>query len=168
MAVPFGFFGKLPARGDFVLSGLPRGFVSSWDVWLRRVLPAVLGSMSDGWDGAPAWWFRLPAGVCGADPVAGVVLPSRDSVGRRFPLTVASVMPSVDDTCLIAAEQLGRAAIEHRWPPERLAQPAAGIATCSDTESGKTDGQHRFLADLPDAAMLITMLTKDDRQSHEC
>ena len=35
-----GFCGKLPARGDFVKSGLPRRFVEPWHDWMQRVLAA--------------------------------------------------------------------------------------------------------------------------------
>ena len=33
-----GFWGKLPARGDFVRAGLPRSFVEPWDAWLQSAL----------------------------------------------------------------------------------------------------------------------------------
>jgi protein phosphatase/serine/threonine-protein phosphatase Stp1 len=54
------------------------------------------------WATAPAWRFRLPPGACGAAAVAGVLLTSRDSVGRSFPLTVAAelsefALPPGDD-----------------------------------------------------------------------
>ena len=29
-----GFYGKLPARGDFVRAALPRDFTDRWDAWL--------------------------------------------------------------------------------------------------------------------------------------
>ena len=35
--------------------------------------------------------FACAAGVCGAGPVAGVLLPSVDKVGRHFPLVAAAV-----------------------------------------------------------------------------
>jgi type VI secretion system protein ImpM len=46
------------------------------------------------WDTAPAWRFALPAGACGPDAVAGVILPSADAVGRRFPITLAALLPA--------------------------------------------------------------------------
>ena len=33
-----GFYGKLPARGDFVRAGLPRDFIDPWDAWLQSVI----------------------------------------------------------------------------------------------------------------------------------
>ncbi len=37
-AIPVGFFGKLPARGDFVRQGLPRSFTDTWDAWVAGAL----------------------------------------------------------------------------------------------------------------------------------
>ena len=33
-----GYFGKLPAVGDFVSNGLPKSFVSPWDQWVQELL----------------------------------------------------------------------------------------------------------------------------------
>jgi type VI secretion system protein ImpM len=90
-----GLFGKLPAHGDFVRRGLPAEFLKPWDEWLQAALPAARAALGEAWEAAwaaaPAWRFVLPAGACGPEPVAGVLLPSEDAVGRRFPLTLAAV-----------------------------------------------------------------------------
>jgi type VI secretion system protein ImpM len=95
--MPAGLYGKLPAHGDFVRRGLPDGFVAGWDAWLQAAIPTardLLGeSFGQTWDAAPAWCFRLAAGACGPAAMAGVMLPSRDMVGRRFPLTLAEPLP---------------------------------------------------------------------------
>lgn len=78
-----GLFGKLPTRGDFVRRNLPRSFVEPWDAWLSAGLIAVPNAH---WG---PWRFHLAAGACGPDGAAGVLAPSQDSVGRRFPLTLA-------------------------------------------------------------------------------
>ncbi|HYZ34060.1 MAG TPA: type VI secretion system-associated protein TagF [Crenalkalicoccus sp.] len=92
-----GLFGKLPAHGDFVRRGLPASFCEPWDAWLQEGIAAAQSVLGEAWraswDAAPAWRFALPAHACGPDAVAGVMLPSGDSVGRRFPLTVAAVQP---------------------------------------------------------------------------
>ncbi|HYF19297.1 MAG TPA: type VI secretion system-associated protein TagF [Ramlibacter sp.] len=92
-----GLYGKMPAHGDFVRRNLPKSFVDPWDSWLAAGVEASRGQMGTAWDDAwrraPAWRFCLPPGACGPDPVTGVVAPSEDSVGRRFPLTIASVIP---------------------------------------------------------------------------
>jgi type VI secretion system protein ImpM len=92
-----GLYGKVPAHGDFVRRGLPTSFVGPWDEWLQRGIAAArerLGPRwADAWDAAPAWRFALPAGACGPDAVAGVMLMSEDMVGRRFPITLAALLP---------------------------------------------------------------------------
>ncbi len=93
-----GIYGKMPAHGDFVRRGLPSSFVTPWDAWLSAGVAAARDQLAAGfeavWDAAPAWRFSLPAGVCGPDAVAGVMLPSEDTVGRRFPLTAAALLPA--------------------------------------------------------------------------
>ncbi len=92
-----GLYGKVPAHGDFVRRGLPSSFVTPWDDWLQAAMSrarAALGPRwEEAWDAAPAWRFALPAGACGPDAVAGVMLPSVDTVGRRFPITLAALLP---------------------------------------------------------------------------
>jgi type VI secretion system protein ImpM len=93
-----GLFGKVPAHGDFVRRGLPTSFVGPWDAWLQDGMATARERLGDRWaaqwDGAPPWRFALPAGACGPDAVAGVLLPSEDMVGRRFPITLAVLLPS--------------------------------------------------------------------------
>jgi type VI secretion system protein ImpM len=138
-----GFFGKLPARGDFVRSGLPGNFVDRWDEWLRPVLAGsreLLGAdWLPSWLEAPVWRFALAPRLCGASSVLGVMLPSVDRAGRHFPLTFA-ILPAgaAADSCpesgeasawLDAAEAAGRAALERALAPEQLAAllpPAPG------------------------------------------
>jgi type VI secretion system protein ImpM len=91
-----GLYGKVPAHGDFVRRGLPSSFVSPWDAWLAAGIAAARERLGPhweaAWDSAPAWRFALPPGMCGPDPVAGVMLPSQDQVGRRFPITLAALL----------------------------------------------------------------------------
>ncbi|MBR0684242.1 type VI secretion system-associated protein TagF, partial [Roseomonas eburnea] len=92
-----GLYGKVPAHGDFVRRGLPTSFVGPWDAWLQAGIARAREGMGEhwpaAWDAAPAWRFALPAGACGPDAVAGVMLPSEDQVGRRFPITLAVLLP---------------------------------------------------------------------------
>jgi type VI secretion system protein ImpM len=91
-----GLFGKVPAHGDFVRRGLPTSFVGPWDAWLQAGMATARERLGDRWatlwDSAPPWRFALPAGACGPDAVAGVLLPSEDMVGRRFPITLAALL----------------------------------------------------------------------------
>jgi type VI secretion system protein ImpM len=89
-----GFYGKLPAKGDFVTRRMPRGFVEAWDRWLQSSIETSRDQLGEAWLEAylngPLWRFALPAGQCGDQAVAGVLMPSVDRVGRYFPLTVAA------------------------------------------------------------------------------
>jgi len=90
-----GFCGKLPARGDFVGIGLPRGFVEPWHDWMQRMLAASRAALGEDWLGvwnvAPIWRFALSPGVCGPDAALGLWMASIDRIGRQFPLTFAAV-----------------------------------------------------------------------------
>jgi type VI secretion system protein ImpM len=128
--IAFGFFGKIPARGDFVRAGLPREFVAPWDEWLQAILPAsraILGeAWLPAWMEAPVWRFCLGPGHCGPQAAIGVLLPSVDRAGRHFPLTLARVGPSLASLAgtggawLDAAETAGIFAIEQDTGPDEL------------------------------------------------
>jgi type VI secretion system protein ImpM len=119
-----GVFGKLPARADFVLRGLPASFADPWHDWLARGLAAArheLGrQFAPAYMAAPVWRFVLAPGLCGPAPVAGVLLPSVDATGRLFPLTLAAVLPPFGGLPAPAAasgwfealEEAGREAID--------------------------------------------------------
>jgi type VI secretion system protein ImpM len=101
-----GFFGKMPGRGDFVRRDLPNAFVDIWDEWLTECIArsrAALGHRwTDAWLCAPVWRFALGGGLCGPTAWAGVMMPSVDSAGRYFPLTlVASVAGTEIPTSLL-------------------------------------------------------------------
>ena len=128
-----GFYGKIPARGDFVCVGLPRGFVDPWHTWIEGMLLASRAKLGEEWRPAwleaPVWRFALPSGLCGPEPAVGLWLPSVDRVGRYFPLTFALVARSGDAIELVRdsggffriAEEAGRAALEDDLSPEALA-----------------------------------------------
>ena len=92
-----GIYGKLPAHGDFVQRNLPGSFIEPWDEWLQG---AVHGSRElvgaqwlDYFLTSPVWRFAFSAGVIDAHAWAGVLVPSVDSVGRYFPMTIAAAIP---------------------------------------------------------------------------
>jgi len=92
-----GYFGKLPARADFVIGGCPAGFLKVWEPFLMKGLSQSRLDLNDAWEEAymtmPVWRFRLtPEGADGAlkDAVAGALMPSVDRVGRAFPLTLVA------------------------------------------------------------------------------
>jgi type VI secretion system protein ImpM len=91
-----GLFGKIPCRGDFVRRRLPETFVGPWDAWLRIGLVGTRDSLAEAWLDvyltSPIWRFALTPGVCGDAVVAGVLMPSVDSVNRHYPLTIATLL----------------------------------------------------------------------------
>lgn len=137
----FGFYGKIPARGDFVLTGLPRSFIDPWDDWMQRMLTSSQTMLGEAWLPAwleaPVWRFALMPGTCGPGAVLGLWLPSVDRIGRYFPLTLAAVTNEADLSWLIregggflaAAERAGRDALANDLTPEALAaQTEAALA----------------------------------------
>lgn len=97
MQAGFGAFGKMPSLGDFFQLNAPAGFVRVWDDWIQSTMMAAQQAIGEAWDdqymSAPIWRFTLAAGLAGPSKVMGVLMPSVDRVGRRFPL---SLMASVD------------------------------------------------------------------------
>ena len=112
-----GFYGKLPALGDFVERALPRAFTAPWDAWLSRALAESRAQLGDAWLDvyltSPLWRFVLSDQACGAGAWAGVLMPSVDRVGRYFPLTVACPLPlTVDPLATVCAAAPWYAAVE--------------------------------------------------------
>jgi len=95
-----GWYGKIPATGDFIARRVPGAFSERWDRWLQDAIAGSQQRLGGGWRDAflsmPAWRFVLGPGVAGANGWAGLMVPSVDSVGRYFPLTVACALPSSD------------------------------------------------------------------------
>ncbi len=106
-----GFYGKLPSHGDFLRRRVSDDFVRLWDGWLQECLAASRAALADRWLDvyltSPAWRFACSAGAAAAAPVAGVMVPSVDRVGRYFPLTVAAELPPGMDALTAATEADG-------------------------------------------------------------
>lgn len=128
-----GWYGKVPATGDFVGRRLTGAFRERWDGWLDEVMAGSRERLGAGWPEAflsmPPWRFVLKAGVVSAQAWAGVMVPSVDAAGGRFPLTVASELPpeeiDVAATLLSASrwfQHIEAAALSARAPD---ADPAA-------------------------------------------
>ncbi|WP_322418155.1 type VI secretion system-associated protein TagF [Mesorhizobium huakuii] len=81
-----GFYGKMPATGDFVTRRLPADFVRAWDRWLAQHIVPLFGMET--WPQDTALRFLSGPGSFGAS--AGIVLKSADRVGRQFPLSVVA------------------------------------------------------------------------------
>lgn len=101
-----GLHGKLPAHGDFLTRRLPPEFIHGWDDWLQRAVASSQEQLAEQWLDiyltSPIWRFVLSPGVMDNRPWAGVLMPSVDSVGRYFPLTLATpVMDLASPTELV-------------------------------------------------------------------
>jgi type VI secretion system protein ImpM len=173
-----GFYGKLPARGDFVRAGLPRDFTDRWDEWLQSVLAGSRALMGEAWLPAfleaPVWRFALPAGMCGERAVLGLMLPSVDRTGRYFPLTFAALNSGAAESAdanawLDRCETAGRRALEQDTPPQEISD-MLGLPVLPNDRNGLAEGvwwsegsprvkpARLTLACLPDAATFAAML----------
>lgn len=96
-----GFYGKLPALGDFVQRRLPADFVELWDRWLQESMLAARDALGPSWlvrfQAAPPWRFVLAPGAVTAQGWVGLLVPSCDRVGRWFPLTLAQPCAEAPD-----------------------------------------------------------------------
>lgn len=176
--IDVGFYGKVPARGDFVSRRLPRSFVEPWDLWLQASLTAsreVLGeTWLDRYLTAPLWRFALSSDVCGPDAYAGVLMPSVDQVGRYFPLTVAANLSRAGNVfeLLVDAQnwygQVEEVALTCQREvvlenfDERVAQLSSPLISAGGSMSAWTDrreaGCYVFLESLPEAGSAAALL----------
>ena len=92
-----GLYGKLPSHGDFLRRRIADEIVTRWDGWLQSAIAASRRILGERWLEiyltSPAWRFSCEAEVCGPSPMAGVIVPSVDRVGRYFPLTLMWQIP---------------------------------------------------------------------------
>ncbi|UAJ11322.1 type VI secretion system-associated protein TagF [Polymorphobacter megasporae] len=93
MTATVGFFGKLPAHGDFIRRGLPTAATSLLDDWVQ----AGFGRADDpaaAIRGLPPVRFASSAVVDGA-LCLGTMIASNDSVGRDYVLVAVHLSPNV-------------------------------------------------------------------------
>jgi protein phosphatase/serine/threonine-protein phosphatase Stp1 len=172
-----GVYGKLPSHGDFVRRELPVSFVQPWDLWLQSGLLAARESLVHEFDAlwahAPAWRFRMPAGVCGDSEVAGVLLASQDAAGRVFPLTLATLLSpgttQPNEAWYGAVEQAGVVARDQghtvdallaALPTPDVAKSFAPDATVPQQGWWTRDGRRLAFASLPNAAQFRILIDR--------
>lgn len=90
------YTGKLPAYGDFVQGGSALDACKTWNDWAERGLSSVRSTpgFHDIFLTSPIWRFAVAGGVFSQAPVAGVICPSMDKVGRLFPFAVLTDLSS--------------------------------------------------------------------------
>jgi type VI secretion system protein ImpM len=102
-----GFFGKLPSHGDFIARRFPAAVRAGWERWLDHGIDASRQTLGEAWLprflSSPIWRFVFSAGVCGEVPLAGVLMPSVDRVGRYYPLAVAAALDELQSPAGLAA-----------------------------------------------------------------
>ena len=140
MASRFGAFGKMPSVGDFFRFGVPPGFVTAWDSWVQHGMLEVQSALGDDWDrhymSAPIWRFCLSPGLAGPQKVIGVLMPSVDRVGRRFPLTLMAALQTPgpaqldhfsEEALFVRLEDLALDALDDSMTREKLENDLAAI-----------------------------------------
>ncbi|UXI02683.1 type VI secretion system-associated protein TagF [Photobacterium sp. TY1-4] len=84
----FGYFGKVPERGDYIYHDVSVEFTEVWSEWLQSVLAVSKEQLAEQWLEAfltsPVWHFSLSPGVCSDKTVIGTMMPSVDQVGRHY------------------------------------------------------------------------------------
>jgi type VI secretion system protein ImpM len=146
-----GWFGKIPALGDFASRRLPQEFIDVWDLWLQHGMAASRASLGARWLESyltsPIWYFGLFPGVIGAQAWTGLLMPSVDKVGRHFPLTIAVPFDPGENSIVAMFErqdwyarlgQIALATLSVDFPAERLEAdldanpfPANGFDGCA-------------------------------------
>ncbi len=83
-------FGKLAGFGDFIRPHRHAAVIEHFDLWLQRAHGNLQrrASWAEVYDDSAAVEFVF---LAGAERLAGVLQPSRDAAGRRYPLVAARV-----------------------------------------------------------------------------
>lgn len=114
-----GFFGKVPSHGDFISDGLERELIGTFDGWMRSGMHACADLFTGRWpkifSSSPPIRFIVEHGIWGNCAYVGVLVPSADRVGRKYPLAIIAQLNGfrehprslyLDDTWFMAAEAL--------------------------------------------------------------
>lgn len=128
-----GFFGKIPSHGDFISEGIDREFVARLDEWLRTGLHACADHYGASWSSifsnSQPIRFIVESGAWSDSAYAGILLPSRDRVGRKYPLVVLAQLAMfrlhprtlyLDETWFMAAEALAETSMNEDFDMHRF------------------------------------------------
>ncbi len=137
MGVGVGIMGKHPGFGDFVGHGLSETARAGLDAWLGACLPPLRERMGEAWeafwDGAPVLRFWIGRALAGRT-AAGVIAPSRDRVGRRFPLILMAEGVGLAPPVLDPAQDFYDA-LEAHLAAMRPGEGAASLLEGLDTDA---------------------------------
>lgn len=90
-----GWYGKLPTAGDFVHRRMPEPRLAQWSNWFKSgvaLWQQQHNGCSEAFARAPIWNFALPATLGVQQVQIGCLMPSRDRVGRIWPLMAAQTI----------------------------------------------------------------------------
>lgn len=112
------YFGKFPARGDFVRSPNGSALMNVFDQWISRALDMLAPDprWKLDYDGAAPVRFAF-IGTRSRQVVAGVLTPSMDSSARRFPFVLATHLEAARALDFFALAPLRLA---HYWQSAEL------------------------------------------------
>ena len=157
-AVTAGWYGKIPALGDFASRRLPPDFIAAWDGWLQGAMSASRAALGEHWNAtylnSPIWRYLLLPGACGPGSWAGIILPSVDKLGRQFPLTVAvalEVQPEAAAAALgangwfRALEQVALDSLRIEATVDALEQALAAAPYCAAVAAARWPAEARAL-----------------------
>jgi type VI secretion system ImpM family protein len=135
---PAGWFGKIPALGDFASRRLPPDFIEAWDAWLSGEIAAARQALGPDWPASylnsPTWRFALMPGVLDSTYWYGILAPSVDRVGRQFPLTFAA-------SCKAPADGLSRWWAALVAVAARTAEPGCDAGALDQALVAATEGR---------------------------
>ena len=149
-------YGKHPAFGDFIGAGLPQATQERLESWLNAMLADLRVGWAAAWeasfDAAPALFFWIGGRVAGDAALCGVMVPSQDKVGRRFPLLAGAMgdghLPPVLDTGVtLPAEMLAQL---DRLKPDVPAGAAGLLAKLTAVNPEDQPTEPAFWASRPD------------------
>lgn len=131
-----GFWGKLPAHGDFLRAGLSDGVISRLDRWVSEQMTGARTRhgerFDDLWHRAPTWYFTIRSNILeNGYAVSGIWTPSIDAAGRCFPFIFLILHDPAHAFYrgLSSFDAVIRKAIELTQPVATM-EEALGIAGC--------------------------------------
>jgi type VI secretion system protein ImpM len=134
------WYGKLPARGDFVGRGLPARWRNEWDGWLQAGIALAAthvdaATLRDRLGNFAPW--RYVAHPMPGEFWCGIITASRDRVGRVFPMTLVERLdaPSSSEESAARLASLLDAIAEG---PEALEAAIAALPPRPEKASGPT------------------------------
>ncbi|WP_439134735.1 type VI secretion system-associated protein TagF [Pseudomaricurvus sp.] len=144
-----GLFGKIPAHGDFIERNLQRSFSLQWDDWLQRCIASSREQLGESWLDiyltSPIWRFCLSVGAVDSLAWSGILMPSVDSVGRYYPLTIAQPVPgrtnpfefiATNDSWYESVEQVALSALQSHLTADDLIQTLHQVVPAKDCSPG--------------------------------